>query len=99
MANIYDIGDQVLLEATVKTRTTIGGALTLTTPTTAACRVTKPDGTTVAVDVAVLSPGVLQAIYTPDDAGLYAYSFTGTGAAVGYEEGSFEVRARRVGTL
>lgn len=92
----YDKGDIVRLEMTV----TVAGVLT--DPTLSTLTVKDPTGTLTPYTIANggltrVSVGLFRRDHdTTAQDGLYAYGFTGTGAAQVYEEGRFYVQPRLV---
>lgn len=89
--NTYIIGQTIVLRCEYR----VSG--TLTDPTTALCEVEAPDGTIHTPSITAASTGVKTAEYMPTEAGLHYVAWTGTGAAAGYEESSFFVKAQQVG--
>jgi hypothetical protein len=96
LSQVYDVGDSARLSFTV----TIDG-----TPTdaTVSVTVTKPDGSTVVVSGGSLThttgTGVYATVLATDQAGLWAYRWTATGAATTAEDGSFIVEPLLGATL
>lgn len=90
-ANIYDVGDQVVLQGTFKNR---AGANT--DPTTVVCRLTKPAGTTSTLSTTNPSVGVFEALHVADEEGDHWYRFEGTAGLRAAGEEMFHVRDRRV---
>jgi len=82
----HDIGDLVTL-----TITFIDDAGDPRDPTTVVCTVQAPDGTLTTPSVANPSVGTYVAETEPAASGVWRYKFTGTGAWVAAEEGSFDV--------
>lgn len=87
----YDVGDVAQLTGTFR-----DVANALVDPTTTACVVKKPDGTSVSLTTTRASLGVYTAALTIDQTGVYWYRFTGTGAVAASGEKSLRVRARQV---
>ena len=88
----FDIGDRVRITATF---TDLAGAVA--DPTTVALTVKAPDGTLTSPSNSKDSTGVYHADVNPDASGTWWYRWTGTGALVAAEEGTFSVRQRQVG--
>lgn len=86
----YDVGDAVRLETQVRNP---DGALT---NATVGITVTKPDGTSASPSVpSNISTGVYQSTVTVDQAGLWQYTWTVSGAVVGVDNGQLLVQAAR----
>lgn len=86
----FDIGDSVRLTATF---TNLAGSLT--NPTTVVCTIRRPDGNSSTLSNSTSSTGVYTADVTVDQSGEWNYRWSGTGALVVAEEGSFYVRERK----
>lgn len=90
--NVYDVGDLVVLELPL----TVDGVLT--DPTALTLRITPPSGAAVTkqwpspLEITRVSVGSFRYNYSPLLSGLYAYEWSGTGAATADERGYFEVR-------
>lgn len=84
----YTVGAQVDLSTTVKdsSGTLVNATISLV--------VTKPDGTTTSPSVANPSTGVYTASISATLAGPWLYVWTASGAAVGVDDGQFEVTAQ-----
>lgn len=87
----YDIGDVVKLTGTFRD---VDGDLA--NPTTVTLTVLEPDGTTSTPSASSSSTGIYTATVTIDQSGTWRYRWEGTGDVVTAEEGSFDVRPRRV---
>ena len=89
---MFDVGD--LVEVTAAFTNLEGVA---TNPTAVVLRVVKPDGTASTVTASNTGTvGEYAGSVTVDQAGLWEYRFTGSGAVVAAEEGRFLVRTQRV---
>lgn len=86
------VGDSRTLRYEVR----VGDVLTDATVT---ATVTKPDGTAPIVDVDRISLGTYEAVLALDQAGLWRYRFSATGAAVDAEDGAFMVEAGQLPDL
>jgi hypothetical protein len=80
------VGDSRTLHYEVRVDGTLTDAIVAAT-------VTKPDGTAPTVDVDRISLGTYEAVLELDQAGLWRYRFTASGAAVDAEDGAFMVEA------
>lgn len=86
----YDVGDAVRLQTEVRNP---DGTLT---NATMAIAVTKPDGTAASPSApSNVSTGVYQSTVTVDQAGLWTYVWTASGAVVGVDNGQILVQAAR----
>lgn len=92
MAEIYDIGDEVQLQAGF-TDPVSGVAVD---PDTVTCSVKPPGAAPVDAPVDKLATGSYRALFSPAVDGRYYYRFSATGGYKGAEEGSFQVRASAV---
>lgn len=94
MTDTYDIGDQVTLQATFRN---LAGALT--NPTATTLKYKDPAGNVTTVndgDLTTASTGIKTYAVVVDEAGQWWYRFSGSGAVVAAEEGSFTVRPQQV---
>jgi hypothetical protein len=93
----YDVGDEVYLRCEFHDNETVGAPLA--DPTAAHIKITKPDRTVITADY----PGTIvkeatgrylfrQLISDPDDFGIWAVVWSGTGALPGAEPYRFAVR-------
>lgn len=80
-----NIGDPITVTVTF----TVAGVPT--DPTAVVLTVRAPDGAQTTPVTTNPSVGVFEAIVTPDQAGIWTYRFTGSGAVVAVQEGSFAV--------
>jgi hypothetical protein len=87
----YDIGDDVLLQATFE-----GLDGTPTSPDAVTCGVKSPDGAITAVGLSEVSTGVFEGTYAPVMHGQHWYRFEGTGVIRAAAEGMFNVRTQYV---
>jgi hypothetical protein len=83
---VFDVGDSVRYSVTFT------AAGTPTNPTSTTLTLTRPDGTTVTPSPTNMGPGLYQADYQLDQAGLWKWEWRGTGAVVATDKGN--VRAR-----
>jgi VCBS repeat-containing protein len=88
----HDIGDLVTLRVAF-----VDSAGEPVDPTTVTLTVQDPDGGQTSPSTSSSETGVYTGTVTPDASGVWRYRFTGTGAHVAVEEGSFEVAASRIG--
>jgi hypothetical protein len=90
-ANIYDVGDQVVLRGDFKNR--VGDPAN---PTAVTIRVRKPDGDVDVVGNANVGTGAFEGAYDPPSPGEYVYRIAGTGAVKAAGENTFKVRDQQV---
>ena len=95
MANVCNVGGGIRLGNTIKVSDVV------TDPTTLTITVEDPSGnldsyTYAAAQVAKTSTGVYYYDLALDEAGTWSYRWVSTGAALGADEGQFEVRRRLV---
>ena len=98
----YDIGDVVQVvswdvdEATAGTTGFTDADGALADPTTVVVTVQAPDGTQTTPSTTKEAVGRYSATVEPDQAGVWAYRWVGTGAVAAAEEGQFFVREQLV---
>lgn len=85
-----DIGDVRTLSATFR-----NAAGTGTNPTTVVLTIRKPDGTVVTPTPAATGAGVYNYVQIIDQAGVWAWKYTGTGTVTDMQQGQFSVRKDR----
>ncbi len=83
----YSVGTAVRINTEVRD---LAGVLTNATVSVV---VTKPDGTTSSPTVNTTGTGLYNAVVTADQAGLWTYVWTASGAVVAVEDGQFDVKA------
>lgn len=94
MNDVYDIGDEVTMQATFRNEDG-----DLTTPTATTLRYMDPSGNVTVVNNAALTSGgtgIKKYAITVDEEGDWFFRFTGTGAVTAAEEGRFKVRPQQV---
>ena len=83
---IYDVGDGIQLRHEVRNADRVLTAATVTLV------VTRPDGTTITPSVTASSTGIYDAAtFTVDQAGLWAFEWTVSGAVIDVDHGTFSV--------
>jgi hypothetical protein len=92
----FQVGDPVVCHSSWRALTLASlpaEVRALTNPTTIACSVEAPDGTTSTPTPVNVSTGVYYVVFTASQAGRYVITWTGTGSAAGVEQQIVDVRA------
>lgn len=101
MAEVYDVGDVIVLTWSVSVD--VGSGATLADPSTVTLDILQPSGVTVHVEyaggaglIARDSVGVYTYLFPVTQSGKHRFRWTGAGTVQAADEGSFRVQRQRV---